>query len=445
MHAGSRSRRWFAVGTSVAVLGIVGLAGCGSDDDSGNGGGGSTGTGGGESAQAPEDTSFALQIGNLLPLTGDLSPFGPPGRKAADLAVEQLNAAAREAGIEATASVENSDTESNPQSAVQAARQLISGGARCMAGPWASSETIAVAESVAARQRTPIVSPSSTDAGITELEDDGFVFRTAPSDILQSRALADVVERELGGTDAVLSLAARNDAYGQGFIDRFGAAWNDKNGRSLGPTLYDPEQPSYNSEAGEIVADDPDAYVIIDFFETYGRMGASLVRTGEFDAGRLFTADGLASDRIPDTIPARALIGARGTRPGIPESGDVVREFGTIYDEAGGAPRQTFDAQNFDATMLCFLAALAAGSDDSEAIAEQMQAVSAPPGTRFTFLNLADGIRMIARGEEVDFDGVTGPIDFDDNGDPSTATYEVYRYDSQGVLRVEDYFQASER
>lgn len=443
MHAGSRSRRWCAVGTSVAVLGLVGLAGCGDDDD-GNGGGGGTGTAG-TAAQAPQDTSFALKIGNLVPLTGDLSPFGPPGRKAADLAVEQINAAAREAGIEATATVENSDTESNPQAAVQAARQLISGGARCMAGPWASSETIAVAESVAARQRTPIVSPSSTDAGITELEDDGFVFRTAPSDILQSRALADVVERELGGTDAVLALAARNDAYGQGFIDRFREAWEAKGGSVTGTTLYDPEQPSYNSEAGEIVAGDPDAYVIIDFFETYGRMGASLVRTGAFDAGRLFTADGLASDRIPDTIPARALIGARGTRPGIPESGEVVSTFGRIYDEAGGAPRQTFDAQNFDATMLCFLAALAAGSDDSAAIAEQMQAVSSPPGTKFTFLNLADGIRMIARGEEVDFDGVTGPIDFDDNGDPSTATYEVYRYDPQGVLRVEDYFQASER
>lgn len=435
MYAGTRARRVLAVGAGAVVLG---LAGCGGDDD---GGGGGTGTTGG-SAQAPADTSFELTIGDLVPLTGDLSPFGPPGRKSADLALAQIRDALGEAGVETTVSVEHSDTESSPQAAVQAARQLISGGAGCLAGPWASSETIAVAESVAARQRTPLVSPSSTDSGITDLDDDGFVYRTAPSDNLQARALADVVEEELGGTDATISLAARNDAYGQGFIDKFRAAWEAKGGRSTGPVLYDPEQPSYNSEAGEIVAGNPDAYVIIDFFETYGKMGASLVRTGRFDPTRLFTADGLASDRIPDTIPTRALAGARGTRPGTPESGPVVEQFARIYRAAGGAPRQTFDAQNFDATMLCYLAALAAGSGDGADIAEQMQAVSGPPGERFTFLELADGIRAIANGEEVDFDGVTGPIDFDDNGDPTAATYEVYRYGSDGVLSVDRLFEA---
>lgn len=434
MYAGTRARRLAVVGASAMVLGF---AACGGDDD----GGGGTTTGG--SAQAPADTSFELTIGDLVPLTGDLSPFGPPGRKAADLAVAQIREAMRAAGVDTTVTVEHSDTESTPQAAVQAARQLISGGASCFAGPWASSETIAVAESVATRQRTPLVSPSSTDAGITELDDQGFVNRTAPSDNLQARALADVVERELGGSDRTLSLAARNDAYGQGFIEKFRVAWEAKGGRTTGPVLYDPAQPSYNSEAGEIVAGNPDAYVIIDFFETYGKVGASLVRTGRFDATRLFTADGLASDRIPDTVPARALAGARGTRPGAPESGAAVDRFASIYRAAGGAPRQTFDAQNFDATMLCYLAALAAGSSDGADIAGQLQAVSGPPGRKFTFVDLADGIRMIAAGDEVDFDGVTGPIDLDAAGDPTSATYEVYRYGSDGVLRVQRQFQAS--
>ena len=438
MYAGTRSRRMLAVGASAVVLGV---AGCGSDDDGGGGGTGAA-TGTGPAAEAPADTSFDETIGVLLPLTGDLSPFGAPGRKAADLALEQIRDAMRAGGVDTNVSLASADTESSPQSAVQAARQLIAGGASCLAGPWASSETLAVAESVATRQRTPIVSPSSTDSAITDLDDDGFVWRTAPSDNLQSRALADTVERELGGTDFTISLAARNDAYGQGFIEKFKAAWEEKGGRTTGPVLYDPEQPSYNSEAAEIVQGRPDAYVIIDFFETYGKMGASLVRTGAFDASRLFTADGLASDRIPDTIPARALIGARGTRPGTPESGAVVEQFARIYRAAGGAPRQTFDAQNFDATMLCYLAALAAGSADGADVAEQLQAVSAPPGRTFTFMDLADGIRMIAAGEEVDFDGVTGPIDFDDNGDPTAATYEVYRYGDDGVLRVERQFEA---
>jgi len=427
MYAHTRPRRLLALGALTAALG---LAGCGGgDDDGGTTGGGTT-------------AGVELTIGDLVPLTGDISPFGPPGRKAADLAVEQIRAAAREAGVRTDVTVQHADTETNPQAAVQAARQLISRGATCFAGPWASAETLAVAQSVAERQRTPIISPSSTDAAITDLDDNGFVSRTAPSDVLQARALADVVEQELGGTDATLSLAARNDAYGQGFIERFQQEWQDRGGTARDPVLYDPEQPSYNSEAAQITAGNPDAYVIIDFFETYVKMGGALARTGDFDASRLFTADGLASDAIPDNIPDDALVGARGTRPGAPERGAAVERFAQIYRAAGGPGRQTFDAQNFDATMLCYLAAAAAGSSEGTDIAEQLRAVSGPPGDRYTFLELGDAIRALANGDDIDFDGVTGPLDLDDNGDPTTATYEVYRYEPSGTLRVERQFEA---
>jgi ABC-type branched-subunit amino acid transport system substrate-binding protein len=428
MYAHTRTRRWLAIGATAAVLGI---AGCGDDDD---GGGGQAGNGG--------DASFEMVIGGIVPLTGDLSPFGPPGRKAADLAVQEIQRAAGTAGVRATVSIEFADSETNAQSAVQAARQLISGGATCIAGPWASDETLAVAESVASRQRIPIVSPSSTSAAITSLDDNGFVFRTAPSDILQARALADVIEEELGGADGTIALAARNDAYGQGFIEVFQQAWEDKGGRTTGPVLYDPQQPSYNSEAGQIVRGNPDAYVIIDFFETYSKMGAALARTGAFDAGKLFTADGLASDAIPPEVPRAALVGTRGTRPGTPEQGAVIEGFARRYEAAGGPGRQTFDAQNFDATMVCYLAALAAGSTDGAAIAEAMSDVTSAPGDRFTFLELSDAIRAIANGDDIDFDGVTGPLDLDENGDPSAATYEVYRYADDGRLEVVRQFEA---
>lgn len=431
MYAHTRTRRLFAVGVTAAVLG---LAGCG-DDDNGDGGGGGGGDGG-------TTASVQLTIGDLVPLTGDLSPFGPPGRKAADLAVEQIRTAAGEAGVRTDLTIEHADTETNPQAAVQAARQLISEGATCIAGPWASAETLAVGQSVAQRQRTPIVSPSSTDAAITDLDDGGYVSRTAPSDILQARALADVVEQELGGTDGVVSLAARNDAYGQGFIEQFQRNWEERGGRVSGPVLYDPEQPSYNSEAGQITSGNPDAYVIIDFFDTYAKMGAALVRTGDFEASRLFTADGLASDTIPENIPAEALVGARGTRPGAPERGAVIARFNELYRAAPGPGPQTFTPQHFDATMLCYLAAVAAGSSDGTDVMEQLQAVSGPPGDRYTFLELGDAIRALANGDDIDFDGVTGPLDLDDNGDPTAATYEVYRYDPRGQLRVERQFEA---
>jgi branched-chain amino acid transport system substrate-binding protein len=421
------------LGVAIALSG--GLVACGDDEEDG---------GGGAAAEAPPETSFELMVGDLVPLTGDLSVFGPAGRKAADLAVEEIDSAVGEVGSDITVSIEHADTETASQAAVQAARRLISNGASCLTGAWASSNTIPVGTSVASRQRVPQISPASTSAEITGLEDDGFVFRTAPSDNLQGVALADTVEQELGGTDFTVSLAARNDAYGEGFINRFKEAWEERGGSTTGPVLYDPQQPSYNSEAGEIVSGNPDAYVIIDFPDTYARMGAALARTGDFDASALFTADGLAADEVPEGVPDAAIVGAKGTRPGTPEAGEVVESFGQLFEEAGGPARGTFDAQNFDAVMLCFLAATAAGSSDGQDIQESMQAVSAPPGDKFTYLELADAITALQDGQDIDFDGVTGPIDFDDNGDPTTATYEVWTYGENGQLEVMRQFEAAQ-
>ena len=426
--------RWLAVvGATIALGG--GLVACGEDEEEDGGGG---------AAQTAPETSFDLVIGDLVPLTGDLSVFGPPGRKAADLAVDEIDTAVADVGSDIQVSIEHADTETASQAAVQAARRLISNGASCLTGAWASSNTIPVGTSVAARQRVPQISPASTSAEISTLDDNGFVFRTAPSDNLQGVALADTVEEELGGTDFTVSLAARNDAYGDGFIDRFKEAWEERGGSTTGPVLYDPQQPSYNSEAGEIVGGQPDAYVVIDFPDTYARMGAALARTGQFDASTLFTADGLAADEVPEGVPDEAIVGAKGTRPGSPEAGEVVEQFDRLFEQAGGPARGTFDAQNFDAVMLCFLAAAAAGTADAEDIQQALQDVSAPPGEKFTYLRLADAIRALQGGQDIDFDGVTGPIDFDDNGDPTTATYEVWRYGDNGNLRVMREFEAAQ-
>jgi ABC-type branched-subunit amino acid transport system substrate-binding protein len=426
--------QWPVVLAVVIALG-GGLVACGEDEEEGGNGG---------AEQPASETSFELAIGDLVPLTGDLSVFGPPGRKAADLSVEQIQAALDEVGSDIQVSIDHADTETASQAAVQAARQLISNGASCLAGAWASANTIPVGTSVSARQRVPQISPASTSAEISTLDDNGFVFRTAPSDNLQGVALADTVEEELGGTDFTVSLAARNDAYGEGFINRFKEAWEERGGLTTGPVLYDPQQPSYNSEAGQIVSGNPDAYVIIDFPDTYARMGAALARTGEFEASRLFTADGLAADEIPKGVPKKAIVGAKGTRPGTPEAGEAVERFGELFDEAGGPARGTFDAHNFDAVMMCFLAATAAGSSDGVNIQKALRDVSAPPGDKFSFLQLADAIRALQEGQDIDFDGVTGPIDWDENGDPTTATYEVWTYGDDGALEVMRQFEAAQ-
>ncbi len=431
-----RSLAW-RIAALAAALVLLSLPTFGCGEEGGGGGGG----GGGEEAGGnPATARFELTVGDLLPLTGDLSPFGPPGRKAAELAVEQARDALDEAKVDGVSvKVQHADTQTNPQAAVSAARRLLAGDATCLAGAWASADTIPTAQSVAAPQQTPLISPASTSAQITTLEDEGFVFRTAPSDNLQGETLADIVEQELRGANKTISVAGRNDAYGQTLVNSFRRAWEAKGGRLTGgPVLYDPEQPNYNSEAERIVAGDPDGYVIADFPETYSRMGAALVRGGGFDAGNLFVTDGLAGEDLPESIPGEALEGARGTRPATPEEGDAPRAFDRLYSRSDLPPkvRQTFDAQNFDATMLCFLAAVAAGSNQGQAIQGRMRDVSAPPGRAVSFEDLGDALQALREGQDIDYQGASGPIDLDGQGDPTAATYEVFEYGANRTFKV---------
>ena len=415
----------------LALLGLVvavfalGVTACGGDDD---------GDGDGE---APGEASFELTIGDLVPLTGDLSQFGPPGEKAADLAVEEASSALEEAGSDVTVTVNHADTETVPQAAQSAASQLVSDGATCLAGAWASANTIPVGRSVAARSQIPLISPASTSPEITELPDDGYVFRTAASDALQGFVLADAVE-EAVGADALVSTAARNDAYGEGLINNFIAAWEEKGGEVTGPVLYDVEQASYNSEAGQIVEGNPDAYVIIDFEEPYNQVGAALARTGDFDPQNMFTADGLAFTELGETaVPPDSLDGASGTRPSTPQETEAATAFDELFSSAPGPGRQTFDAQNFDAVMLCILAAVAAGSNEGPAIQEQIQNVASAPGDQYDWTQLGDAITALQDGEDIDFEGVSGPLDLDDNGDPTVGFYETWTYQN-GTLQVEE-------
>jgi len=302
-----------------------------------------------------------LRVGVLVPLTGDLAPFGGPGARAAELARARINAAAQESGVNLNLTLVTEDTKTDPQGAQEAATKLVeSDRVAAIAGPWASSETIPVAENVTVEAGVPIVSPSATDPAISELEDEGLVFRTSPSDALQGRVLAEVVGRQIGADKTVVT-ASRNDAYGNALVQRFTEAWREGGGTVATNVPYNPRAASLDSEAGQIVRPQPDAYVVIDFPESWQKMGPALVRTGRWDASRTFTGDGLRSSDLPEKAGRRATEGMRGTAP-TSKDAPAGQAFDQLWRSEVGQPRQTFDAQNFDAVVLIALAAAAASA-----------------------------------------------------------------------------------
>ncbi len=284
-----------------------GVAACGSDDSSDS----SSSGGGGEA-------TLDLTIGDLIPLTGDLSDFGPPGDKAANLAVDKINEAAQEAGADHTVTLVTEDDQTSDQAGVSAARKLVSDGASCIAGSWASSVTIPVARSVSLREGVLEISPASTSDEITGLDDpDGLINRTAPPDSFQGPTLADAIAEDLGSADGkTVNIGARNDSYGTGLAKTFSDAWEAQGGSIGQEVIYDPEAATYDSEASKITSGNPDATVIIDFPETFAKVGPALVRTGNYDPSTTWGTDGLASSSLPKDVGTDATDGLPRHRAG---------------------------------------------------------------------------------------------------------------------------------
>jgi ABC-type branched-subunit amino acid transport system substrate-binding protein len=414
------------IATAVSAICLAaGLTACGS---SGGGGG---------------NKSFHLTIGDSVPLTGDLADYGPPGDKAAHMAVTQIEKAIKADKLKQTLALKTEDNGggTDPQQAVSAARKLVADGSTCIAGAWASSDTEPTAQSVAIPQNVLLISPASTADEISKLNDNGLVNRTSPPDRYQGPTLANEVAKELGGAKGkVVSVGGRNDSYGDGLTKTFTAAWEKMGGKVTpnSPVLYDPNQATFDSEAQQIVAGNPDAFVIVDFSDTFPKVGPALQRTGKWDPTKAFSTDGNASSDLPKAIDPAIINGMRGTAPGSPENGASADAFNKLWNSTApkNVGRITFDAQNYDAVTLCYLAAVAAGSTDGKAMADKLIDITAPPGPKYTWQQLPQAIKALQDGKDINYEGASGPIDMNSDGDATAGVYSIYEFKNGTLFDV---------
>ncbi len=402
------------IGTIAAAALIA--AGCGSDDD----GGSSDGDGGSK-------FDGSMKVGAIVPLTGDLQSFGGAGNAALELATDVANTALKDAGYDGEVELLVEDGETKEDAAKSAAEKLAGEDVSCIIGDWASSSTEAVAQSVTIDEGIPLISPASTAGSITTLDDDGTVFRTVPSDNLQAQVLANAISEDVGEGGTVV-VAARNNAYGSGLASAFVEAGTEA-GLEVGePILMDPDAPKASSEAAEITSGDaPDAFLIIDYPDSFLKLGPELVKTGKWDPAKTWGSDGMKDTTLPDTGGKELTEGMRGTAPTSAEA-PAADAFDKLWNEDTKRPdRQTYDADNFDALIACVLAAVAADSAAPGDVAEALTGISGG-GEKYTFENLSDALTAAKDGEDVDYEGAASPLDWDENGDPASAFYEIWSY-----------------
>lgn len=409
--------RSLAIGGSLALV----LSACGGDDDA---------TDADTAADSPEATEAAgaaegdgtLTIGTLLPETGSLAFLGPPEFAGVRLAVQEINEAGGVLGNDVVQiDSDSGDTSSNI--AQQSVDTLLSQDVDAIVGAASSSVSLSVIDKITGAGVLQI-SPANTSEAFTApgVDDRNLYFRTAPSDKLQGRVLGD---RILADGQATLAILALQDAYGEDLTAQVTETFQAGGGTVVYSEFYDPKSTDFSAALDAASSTNPDAVALIAFDETKTIIPQAVSRNFGPQDVQYYFVDGNLADYSAD-FDAGTLEGTFGTLPGQERPQEFLDALDAVWDEP--LTEFAYSGESYDAVNVVALAAIAAGSDAGEAIASQMQAV-ANDGTECT--TFAECKELLEAGEDIDYVGISGPVEFDENGDQSAAVIGIYEYDGE--------------
>ncbi len=206
--------------------------------------------GAGPSADSiPGGMGREIMVGILLPETGALASTGESMINAAQLPAIQVN----NADVDLTVTTQLEDTETNSQSGVSAANTLVNAGFPFICGSASSGVNVPVCQEVLIPNEIVGCSPSSTALSVTNLDDNDYIFRTAPSDRLQGRVMAQIASETLEA-ESCSTLYINND-YGQQLSERFSSVFEDQfDGEVWRQVAFNQGESSYSSVVNEAMS-----------------------------------------------------------------------------------------------------------------------------------------------------------------------------------------------
>jgi len=366
-----------------------------------------------------------LTIGTVLPKTGNLAFLGPPEFAAVKLAIKDINAAGGVNG-KPVAYLEGDSGDAQQDVANPTVDRLLRGGADVLIGAASSGVTKTFLDK-ATSAGAVVYSPANTSPDFTTIADKGLYFRTAPSDVLQGRVLGETIVADGKQSVAILAL---QDPYGTGLAANVGRAICDGGANvPVDPIFYDPAASNFDAQVGQVKAANPDAVVLIGFEESAKIIQALAAQGVGPKEQQLYLVDGNLGNALGEDLPAGLLEGTKGSLPGAEAAGDFRQQLLTV-DKA--LKDYSYAGESYDAVVTSALAAVVAKSDAGDAIAKALPDVTRGGEKCTTFKACAD---LLAAGTtDIDYDGVSGPIEFSDVGDPTEATIGIYTYGPDNTL-----------
>jgi len=355
-------------------------------------------------------SSYAeIKMGIILGFTGPIESLTPAMRDSAKMAFKEASDSGSLLGGETITVVEGDSTCVDSAAAQAAAEKLVSEGVAAIMGADCSGVTGAIATNVAVPNGVVMISPSATSPGLTDLADNGFFFRTAPSDARGGQILADITkDRKIKS----VAVTYTNNDYGKGLADVYAAAVKAHGIKVTTVAAHEDGKADYSAEVATLASAGGDAVAVIGYLD----QGGKGIIQGSLDSGAFDTfilSDGMIGDSLTDTF-GKSLNKSFGSLPGSTGKGAGVF---TKVAKAGGIDSSgPYTGESYDAAALIVLAMQAGGSADRSSIAKNVMAVANGPGKKIYPGQLKKALDLLAKGKAVDYEGATG-VNFTDVGE----------------------------
>lgn len=351
-----------------------------------------------------------VKVGVILGFTGPIESLTPDMAASAELAFKEASDSGLLLGGKKIEPVRADSTCVDAAAATAAAERLItSEGVAAIYGADCSGVTGAVANNVAVPNGVIMISPSATSPGLSSIKDNGYFFRTAPSDARQGEVLADVLNSR--GIKEVAVTFTNND-YGKGLADSFSNAYKAVGGKVSISAAHEDGKADYSAEVGALSAAGSKYLAVFGYLDQGGKgiIQASL-DSGAFD--KFILADGMIGESLPNAI-GPDLNGAIGTIAGGATAG--AETYAMMATKAGIKKDGPYVGESYDAGALIALAMQAAGSTDRAAIQSKIMSVANAPGEKIMPGEIAKGLEILKNGGDIDYVGATN-VEFNQVGE----------------------------
>lgn len=342
-----------------------------------------------------QDGALLVKIGSVAPLTGPQSHIGKDNENGARLAIEELNAAGVTlGGKKVRFEVLSEDDQADPKTATIVAQKLVDAQVKGVIGHLNSGTSIP-ASKIYFDAGIPQISPSATAIKYT---DQGFktAFRVMTNDRQQGKVLGEFAVKKMGGKK--VAIIDDRTAYGQGLADEVDKSVAAAGGKVVAREYTNDRATDFQAILTSIKAKNPDVI----FYGGMDPQGAPMVKQMHSLGikARYLGADGSQTLEFIK-LAGNAAEGATASSPGLPiDDMPGGKAFKEKYTAKYG-PIQVYAPYAYDAAM---------------AMVEAMKnADSAEPA------------KYLAQLPNVQFQGVTGPIAFDEKGDVKGGAITLYR------------------